>query len=294
MLSEAQQTMQSWARVVESYDAVPTVYRNYLATLLGATQVFPYVVITPAQAGYFHKTTAKLICEVNNTIYVLEQVGHQIVAKGYPLKAIRDVEVGIILLYAWITISGVTTEGIATTSTFVFNSVTESLFTPLVNHIRSISSDVDAPGVSTERAKFDYLMPLSFKFMNYGKSSLLAGEKVMHIVWQPEIRGPVVSLLGWAFNRTISTAHLIILTDKEMILIREDERVGGNRDFRYGGVWQYIPLRSIVSISLSKQADDLCKLSVFLFDHGRLDQMFTVANQDEVAHLQTEFAKLIR
>ena len=84
MLSETQQTMQSWARVVESYDAVPVVYRSYLATLLGATAVFPYVVITPAQAGFFHKTTAKLICEVSGIIHVLEQVGQQIVAKGVP------------------------------------------------------------------------------------------------------------------------------------------------------------------------------------------------------------------
>ena len=37
---------------------------------------------------------------------LLERAGTGFTAKGYPLKTIRDVEMGSILLYSWITISG--------------------------------------------------------------------------------------------------------------------------------------------------------------------------------------------
>ena len=294
----AAQTMLSWAKHIESYDTVPEVYKGFFNTLLRDSQVFPFVALTPSFNGFSHKTTEKLVCDVNDTIYVLERSGSRITTKGYPLGAIRDIEVGVVLLDSWITISGVTSDGVSTTSTFEFNTTSGRHFASLLNKIRPAANGSEETELSAELAKFDYLASSSFKFMNYARSSLVCGEKVIHTVWQPEIRARTVALPGWPFYRTLSMSHLIILTDKELILIREDERVSGNWGFRkrvrYGGIWQYIPLDSIVSVSLAKQANDLWALSIYLSEDGRLDRVFTASSKHEVAQLQDEIEKLSR
>lgn len=291
-LTGAQQTMASWAKVIESYSAVPEVYKNAFRKLVGDRPTFPYTVLTPPMAGFLRKTTEKLICEVNDVFYVLERAGRKIIAKAYPLGAMRDVEVGVILLHSWITLSGVTTDGEAASSTFEFSSATGGRLAPFLNKIRSAINGPDDTGLSAERAKFDNLASSSFKFMNYAKSSLMGSAKVLHTVWQPEIRAEGV-LSGWPFYQTVSPAHLTILTDKELILIWDDERVSGNKRARYGGVWRYIPLRSIVSVSLAEQANDLLTFSIELSGNDRLDKVFAAAHKHALEQLQNEVKKLM-
>ncbi len=289
----ARQTMSAWAKVIESYDAVPQVYKGFFKTSLGSSQAFPYVVLTPAVADFIHKTTEKLVCEINGSLFVLERDSDQVIVKEYPLEAIRDVEVGIILIHSWITISGVTRAGLAAASTFEFSSATSDRLAPFLNKIRSAINGPEDTGLSAERTKFDYMASLDFKFMNYAKSSLMGSAKVLHTVWQPEIRTRGVALPGWPFHQTISTAHLTILTDKELILIQDDKRVSGNKGVRYGGIWRYIPLRSIVSVALAEQAHDLLTLSIGLSETGHLERVFAVFNQPALEHLRNEIERLI-
>ena len=285
--------MLSWAKVVESYDAIPEIYQGSCEMLLANSPVFPYLVLAPALDGIRRKTTEKLICEVNDSLYVLERVGQRIVTTAYPLKTIRDVETGSILLYSWITLSGMTSEGVAASSTIEFNTATSRHLAPFLNKIRPAFGSADQTALRAEQAKFDYLALPSFKFMSFARESLVCGEQVIHSVWQPEIRKPFATLFGWSFYRTLSTAHLMILTDKEVILIWDDERSTANRGVRYGGVWRYIPLRHIVSVSLADSANDLLTLSLRLSPDARLDTIFAVPNQRQVEHLQNEIKQLI-
>lgn len=291
LLTGAKQTMMSWAKVIESYEMVPEVYKPFFKTLPGGILSFPYTVLAPPLHGFRHKTTEKLICEANNTIYVLERTSTGFTAKGYPLKAIRDVEMGSILLYSWITLSGVTHEGVSSFSTVEFNAVTSERFTPFVSKIRPGTGGAGAPELRAEQAKFNDLISASFKFMNYARSSLVPGEKVLYTLWQPEIRERINIVFSLPFYQTISTAHLTILTDKELILIRDDERVTPHRGTRYGGVWQYIPLRNIASASLSRQPEGLLTLSIKLSPNGHLDRIFALSSQTEVEQLQAALQK---
>jgi hypothetical protein len=121
----------------------------------------------------------------------------------------------------------------------------------------------------------------------------MGGEKVLHSVWQPEIHARIAELFGWSFNRKLSPAHLAILTDKEVILIRDEERTRGNRDVRYGGIRQFIPLDSIVAVSLTEQADDLLILSIHLSEDESVDSLFSVSKEQELVQLKTEIEELI-
>ncbi|MBN1259062.1 MAG: hypothetical protein JXB35_00135 [Anaerolineae bacterium] len=294
MATGARQTMASWARVLESYADVPEIYQDTLKSLLEGRRTFPYVVLTPSFTGLDERTTEKLVCEVDDVVYILERAGDEVVVEGYPVDTIRDVEVGNILLYSWITLDGVTTGGKTSASTIEFNTATADRFAPFVDKLRRAPRKTVRAASHTEQAKFDALASASYKFMNYARSSLMSGEQVISMAWQPEIRVSVAPFLHLPFYRMITTAHLTVLTNKELILIREDERSSRTKKgMRYGGVWQYIPLRSVAGIALEQHTEELLALTIALLPGGRVDRLFAVSRRSEVEQLRDDMKRVI-
>ena len=122
----------------------------------------------------------------------------------------------------------------------------------------------------------------------------MGGEQVIHSIWQPEIFSSVGAAFGLSLTRTLSPAHMVLLTDKEVILIQDEARSRGNKGVRYGGIRHYIPLRSIGAVSLTKQADDLVTLSIHLTEDESVDSLFATSKEKELLQLKTEIEKLIR
>jgi len=223
----------------------------------------------------------------------LARTGTEIVAQAYPLSTICTIEMGSILLYSWFTIYGATSAGISST-TIEFNTVSDRHFAAFVSKIRPQPSVADVAKWRQDQTAFDYLVTKSFKFMNYGRSSLVGGEKVIQTLWQPEIRERILPQLRLPFYRTVTTAHLAILTNQELILIREDERSSrGEKGTRYGGVWRYIPLRNIVSVSVEQRAKALLALSIELSAAERVDRIFALTRRPEVARFQNAIEQLL-
>jgi hypothetical protein len=294
-LTGARQTMMSWSKVIESYEAVPEAYKSIFASNSNTGRAFPFTVLAPSLDRSTHNTSEKIIYEFDNAIHIAENKGGRISTQGYPLASIRDVEMGNILLKSWMTISGVTGAGTMSSSTIDFSASTEErCFTPFLNKIRPVPVGDDEPWKKVEQKKFDYLAPLNFKFMNFGRSCLIQGEKVIRIILQPEIREQSWSLLGYKFYRTVSPAHVIILTDKELILIYDDERTEANKGVRYGGVWRYIPLHNIASMSLTELPNDLMTLSITLSPEGEIKKIFQVSSKQELEQLQEELERVIK
>lgn len=288
-LTGARQTMLSWAKVIESYAAVPGVYQDFCKPLLEDGRPFPYMVLAPAISGNRYKATEKLLCEVDDVFYVWECVGSSIVSAAYPLKTICALEVGSILLYSWLTVRGVTSEGAASYTVIPFNTATGRHLAPFIHKMRPAPTDTDEAGWRAELAKFDYLAAVSFKFMNYARESLVRGEKVIQTVWQPPIRQHRFTLFGRPFHRTIALAHLALLTDQEVVFIGDDKHSVDNRGVRYGGIWQYIPLWHIAAAALTEPADDLVTLSLTLAGGDqRLDKVFAASSRPALEHFQNE------
>jgi hypothetical protein len=291
-LTAAQQTMLTWAKIIESYANVPKTYQAFFEPLSATGQGFPYTILTPSREGFMYKTSEKLICDLGYEIHVLERSADSFTATCYPIEGISCVEFKSILLDAYIKISGITRQGIPSSSTIKFNSVTDYLFKPIVEKIRYATFDSKDAAKRSEAEKFDHLVNLNFKFMNYARRSLLAGEQVIHFILQPEIRVPVIKILGKTYFRTISPTHMGILTDRELIMISEDEpqsRVVG----RYGGSWNYIPLGKITSLTL-KTANDLLVLSVQLQGSVWLDYQFQTSAKQELDQLLEKFNELTK
>ena len=288
------QTMLSWPKVIKSMDDVPDAFKTFFKTWLGDDPVFPYTVLSPAKQGFFGKSADKLICHIDDTIYIVEQFGDRIIAHGYLPQNIRDVEVGIVLLHGWIAVNGVTKEGIPASSLFLFNSARFDVISSFVDKIRSTPAEPDKALLDEEKSKFDYLSQIDYKFMNYARGSLKGGERVIHSVWQPEIFTTAGILLGLSLTRSLSPTHMAVLTDKEVILIQDEARTRGNKGIRYGGIRRYIPIHSIVAVSLTAQADNLVTLSIHLSEDESVDSLFSASKEKDLLELKTEIEKLIR
>jgi hypothetical protein len=294
LLPAYEQTRLSWAKLARSYDDVPDVFRDLLATVTHDAGGLPYTVLTPTFQGFLRRPNEKLICTYDDEIWVMEKVQNRAMSTCYRAGKIYSVETGSILLKGWITLKGPDSSGVVSSSTLQFNAVTESLFTPIVNTVRprpDTSSGVDH---SAEMDKFNCLAQTNFKFMNYARRTIIPGEKVIHFVLQPEVRADAPRLFGRSWWGTIHPAHLTVLTDKELILIRDEAGVRWNPDAKHGGIWTYIPLDKIAATSSAEADDGLITVSIHLPGNDRVDVLFSAWQEKEVSHLVSQVESLTR
>lgn len=287
-MSAGEQTMRAWAKRLHSLAEVPEIYRDFFNTL----PVFPYAVLTPSYEGFLVKVNPKLVCSFDNQIYVLEHRSNRLEVICYPVQNVNYIEAGTILLKSWIKISGVTPNGL-TSSTFQFSAVTQPFFYPIIEPVRLISPSSNPPtDLQTERDKFVYLLNLHFKFMNYARRSILPGEQVIASLLQPEIQTKVLTLLNKTFYRIVSPAHLSILTDREFIFIKEDPEKWTDNGTPYGGIWTYIPLNKITAVSLGERDNDTLTLSIHLPENDVVSAIFAMANRSELEQFVGQLEKI--
>lgn len=293
-MTGARQTMMAWAKVLDCFEAIPTIYQKTYQALVGNTSVIPYTVLAPAQGNLRDRKSAeRLLCEVNDTFYVLERSGAQVHTTGYRYPDISSLEVSNILLYSWFAVGGKTNTGSAATVTVEFNEACLRHFEPFFSKMRPAPSALDPLDLKLEQAKLDYLSIENFKFMNFARESLVPGERVIQSLYQPLNRQSVISVLGHSLYRTLSLAHLTILTDKEIILIGDAERITENKRSRYGGVWRYLALHSLSSVALDQQPNGLLSLTFYVSPDIQVERFYDASRLREVEKLKQAIEALI-
>jgi hypothetical protein len=121
---------------------------------------------------------------------------------------------------------------------------------------------------------------------------LQRGEQVVDSQLQPEMRQPIVKLFGRSLTRLVTTAHLCVLTDAELIIIRDDEDSPAWRNgIRYGGVWTYLPLDKITTLSLVHRNADVLVLTIGLPHGDRVESLFAAAQQRDVERFLSQLVE---
>jgi hypothetical protein len=289
-LSDAELTKSSWAICIKSYADVPEIYKSFFEALIAGGRAFPYTLLTPSYERFIHKTTEKLISDFGHDIYVLERKGDAFGIQCYPVDGISYVELRTALLASSFTICGMTNQGVHTSSTLKFNTVTDHLFTPILKRARPVPVVAKNDDQSAETEKFNCLADVNLKFMNLARHSLLEGEKVLQFILQPEIQERFLTFLKKDYYKTVSATHMSILTERELILIRED--AAQRKEDRYGGIWDYIPLNKIASLSVSEKAGDLVQLTVGLSEGSSFELLYPTSAKEELHQLLTRFKEL--
>ncbi len=215
---------------------MPEVFKNTFAKAAKVSAgSFPYTVHTPGIKAGKYPTNETLLCMLDDSFLFFEQHADAIKTYKISLNDISYAERCLTLLRSWITIKGIC-DGEIVTLTIHFNTASESLFTPVVKKIRKAPNLPEENVSDSEISKFDYLHSLDFSFSTYAINSIVPGEKIVQQVFDEN-------------DNSITT--LIILTDKELIVINDDlpNRVFG----KYGVIWRFIPLSSIRSMSILKK-----------------------------------------
>jgi len=278
----------SWARKIDSIEKVPIAFRRAFEALVGGSAVLPYTVFVPSSANRVNRTKEKLVCLLDGTVYVLEQTRDDVAVTCFPAGEISHVQVGSILLNSWIKIRRITSDHVLSAAELRFNTVTDYLFTPIIENMRPAMDCAKGIDEAQERSKFAYLRALNFKLMNYARRSIKSGERVVQIILQPSIRVEMLRLLGRSFFRMLETPHISILTDRELILIQDGGGKEWGRDIRYGGIWNYISLNKIASVSSTATQNGLLTLSIHLPGDERIDSLFLTTKKPEIEELQRQ------
>lgn len=273
-------SVETWSQIIHSGDGLPPAFKIAAGWLSSDGSSFPYVVYSPRLAGTRRGTAERLAALTHAAIYIWEWSGRQVEMTAYPIKTISAIEVGEILLYSWLMITGLTSKGNPGATTIEFNTVSLDYYRPFINRVRPAPTDASEAAIHIEQGKFNYLDSISYKFMNFSRASLLPGETVIDHLWQPRIRRPILTIFGRSFYRTASVAHIAILTDQEVILILEDEFSADLKGGRYGSVRRYAPLERVAGVTISPRGKDLVALSLTLSPDGR--QMETLYQADRV------------
>lgn len=285
LLTAGEQTKLSWARPIETPEAASPSYAEVLAALTARAGCFPTCILTPSYAGFLTRTTEKLVCFAGDEVAIFERAGEEVRSTIYALAEIDSMEVGCILLSSWLKIVGTDEHGRHMTTTIKFNSVTDYLFTPLLNLWRSAPGSPGNASLADEQAKFNHLSSEHYKFMNIGRRVILPGDRVAAAIMQPELRVPVVGLFGHVITRSKAPAHIVVLTDRELIIATEEKQPAWRAENRYGSVTTYIPLQRIGGATIIAREDGCLQLSIELPGNEQVQVDFAAERQADVQQL---------
>ncbi len=159
---------------------------------------------------------------------------------------------------------------------------------PFIERVRLTTFCGNEEEMHAKRAHFSWLAEANFKFMNYAERSLLPGERVVQTIYQPEIRPELLRLRGLALARSISPAHLCILTDSELIFLTDDDSQKWLRGNPHGAIWRYIPLTKTDLTSLTVRGESLLFLCILLRGNLQLESLFEASKREELERLQQQ------
>lgn len=285
-LTGARQTMSTWARVIDSIQDVPAIYRYPYQKLIGGRDSMPYTVLAPAQGGPRNRKPAeRLLFEIDGTFYVLERADSQVVIAGFGYADISSLEVGNILLYSWFSIHGRTISGADATMTIEFNEATLRHFEPFFRKMRPAPDHTSAVDLAAEHAKFDGLSVANFKLANFARESLRPGARVLQAIYQPANRQRLATVFGHSIYRTVFLDHLTVLTGQEMILLGDAEGIAENKRSKYGGVQRYLPLRSLTAVAVEERSESLTSCTFQVSPEIRVERLFDASRRAEIEKL---------
>jgi len=295
-LSGGQISERSWAKKVSSFQELPKAFQPFASDLLLDVQTFPYSVLTPTFEGFWKRENEKLLFSQDDSLYILENDQRKVNLTSYELENIYRIEFGKILLDAWIYICGLDNQGHYSTTYLRFNSVTDFLFNPFIELVRNLEEPTVPGNMLQEREKFSPLESKHFKFMNYARKSLLPRERVEQYLLQPELDTDRLKIFGKTLlKRTICITQLLIQTDRELILICDDESSPRwNATARYGGICNYVPLDQLRDLVIEDTSDRLINLTIKLPAEDNLCVSFSSERRPELERFVQKVEQTIK
>ncbi len=291
-LTASAQTKRSWARVADSLTSIPVYYQDQVNVIAAAHGCFPYTIVTPTYEGFLSVEREQVICAFPDKLYVLSNHSDHIDMQSVAYSKIAYMQHASVLLKSWLKLMFVEPVSSPGQVVFRYNSASECCFRPLLKLMRPNCYGQHSPDVHIETQSLQYIGQLDYKMYNYAVSSLLPGQQVRSSLYQSAVQQELIRLPRVFLNRTISPAHLAILTDDELVLVSDGEHAKWHSHRRYGGIWTIIPLSKIDNIAVVGDSKGLLIVNYELVNGETLSRKFRIDNQAEVVQFTQEITSL--
>jgi len=275
----------SWARTIERYEEIPEVFKKYYNENFPNLDSFLMGICAPADRWGSKRTNEKLILLYDDKVIFFERIKNKVEAILYPIQNISYIENGSILLYSWIKISGIVN---GETKSFVveYNTVVDDMFKAVIDKLRTSLCNMEVLSGKKESYSFDCLCAINFKFMNYAKRAILNGEEVINFLYQPEIKVPYLKF----FRKVKCSSHMIIYTDKELIILKEED-INSTKTTKYGGIWIYIPINKVLNVSVDETEDGYLNLNITVYGSEVFKLVFECSQKEDLEKLINQISK---
>ncbi|MTI58340.1 hypothetical protein [Geosporobacter ferrireducens] len=274
--------MFKWARRIEGFEDIPNHFKEYFQVFV-KDDGLPYTILAPEHRWGRRKANEKMICIHEKYISYLERNNHKIVHKVYPLEDIIQIEHGKILLYSWIKISACIDNAL---DCFIveYNTVTEFLFAEVITIIRTSIGTLNELLYKKEKSDIDKIELLEYKFKNYARYCLLPESEVIGLVFQQKIKKRCLGFL----HKNISPTHLVMLTNKELIIIKEDDKMTKSTS-AYCQIYNYIPLNKIKMLTVNRDSGTMIMLRIQLINETRVQIKYEPAQENALYQMTNLF-----
>jgi hypothetical protein len=267
-------TMRIWEVLIDSHVKLPEFFKMVFKNINVAEETFPYTVYLPKDKNPFTKRNDTIVSIFNEKLHIYEKVNDAINEVMFNFKDIDCIERGCVLLHSWLKITGLS-EGKLISYKMDFNTVTEKLFIDLVNLIRFSKREYNRLIDTEELSKLDYINKMNYKIYSYSIESLTKGEKIVCSIFQSEI----FKRINRFSKRKLSPNYSIILTDKELIVVKEEQSKSKTRE-NYGVVFSFLPIENINKISLESTGDEKnFTLKITTLSNYRSDLYYSYDNE---------------
>ena len=115
--------------------------------------------------------------------------------------------------------------------------------------------------------------------MNVAKKSILPGEHVIGSLMQAELRTPFVTLFGHTYTRLKAPAHILVRTDRELILAVEENQEAWSGSHKYGSIRTYIPLTKIAAVTWGDDGAQYMHVAIHLIGGEQIDLDFAAEQE---------------
>ena len=267
------------AKVVESFESIPEVYQEFFQPHLARGETLPYTVLTPTYEISGDTVAGKLVCVIDHTLYVLERNENGLSKVCYPIDEINTVEVIHRPADLHVKVNGFTNLGQPATSVFGCSKSTDYIFAPLFQRIRLRIDSLNERAPSRHMERLDRWSDLKTGVLDMARHCLMAGETVIESILQPEIH-PNIFSPDRVFRGAKCATHICILTDKELVLIREDLPLG--KKDTCNSVCNFIPLNKINSLNVNRENEKFLVVSIRTTNGDVFESLFDVSLENDV------------
>ncbi|MBK5246648.1 MAG: hypothetical protein JJE49_05170 [Peptostreptococcaceae bacterium] len=239
---------------------------------------FPYCIYLEKSKWGEIIENEKMICDFEDKIIIMENIDGEVKSLIFLHSNINYINNGRILLYSWIQINGVI-DGNLETCIFIFNTTSENKFIKLITDIRKRMNGIFDEEISSN-PEFEFLYPDNLKFLNYSNRSVIEGEKVLFTIFQESMYTKYFMM----FDKKNAPNHILILCDKELIIISETMTKNTDMD-DYSGVWAYISLKKITNVGLSENEIGQFVLNITLEGNDIISSTYQKSKKEELEAL---------